>query len=97
MTRFVYTDGQFSQCRCRRCAKGDDIKIPIDEPAEYPFICDVCHRPIGNPLSREALSLLAWEIYHAKRQGIFSKDKTLKKLARTYSITQKNVASLAYP
>ena len=93
--RFVYADRDFVRCKCRRCAKGDDIKIPIDEPTEYPFMCDVCNRPIGNPLSREALSLLAWEIYHAKRQGI--KDPSLKKLAKVYHITQKNVASLAYP
>ena len=96
--RFVYADRDFVQAKCYRCArKGVDIPIPIDEPAEVPYVCDKCGLPIGNPLSREALSHLAWEIYHAKREGIFSKDKTLKKLARTYSITQKNVASLAYP
>ena len=93
--RFVYADREFLVCKCHKCARKGDIEIPIDEPAEHPFMCDICGLPIGNPLSREALSLLAWEIYHAKREGI--KDPSLKKLAKVYHITQKNVASLAYP
>lgn len=95
MTLCVYTDHEFARCMCRKCARKGDIPIDVDEPGEYPFVCDVCSKPIGNPLSQEALSHLAWEIYHATRNGI--KDKTLTELGKVYHITNNNCAQLAYP